>query len=102
MNTRFTLKLSSIFSLIAGLSLSVSAQSLQLISVADPSQLPPAGGGGDSWGPTLSRDGHYVLFSSTANNLMVATNNKPIPLTVPAVLNVFLRDRTNATTSLVS
>ena len=102
MNIRFARRSWLMAALVTGLSLSALAQSLQLVSVPDPTQPPPAGGGGDSWGPTLSHDGRYVLFSSTANNLMLATNNNPIPLNVPAMLNVFLRDRTNATTSLVS
>jgi Tol biopolymer transport system component len=99
MNKRLTPKLASF---LVFLSVSALAQSLQLVSVADSSQTVSAGGGGDSWGPTLSRDGRYVLFSSTANNLVLATNNNPIPLNLPAVLNVFLRDRTNRTTTLVS
>src|SRR5689334_9622888 len=100
MITRLTPKACWTALLLTALELSASAQSLQLTSLADPSQPPPPGGGGDSWGPTLSRNGRYVLFSSTANNLMLATNNNPIPLSVPAALNAFLRDRTNATTSL--
>src|ERR1051326_9023910 len=99
MNKRLTPKLASF---LVFLSVSALAQSLQLVSVADSSQTAPAGGGGDSWGPTLSRDGRYVLFSSTANNQVLSTNNNPIPLNLPAVLNVFLRDRTNSTTTLVS
>jgi hypothetical protein len=43
-----------------------------------------------------------VLFASTANNLLLTTNDTPIPARFPAPLNVFLRDRTNGTTMLVS
>src|ERR1035437_840173 len=60
------------------------------------------GGSGDSWTPIISPDGRYVLFASTANNLLVITNDTPIPARFPAPLNVFLRDRTNGTTTLVS
>ncbi len=74
----------------------------QLISQLDPEQGPPAGAGGDSWGPVISPDGRYVLFASPADNLALAPNGQAIPLRVPASLNVYLRDRTNGTTTLVS
>ncbi len=77
-------------------------QGLRLISNVDPSLGSPAGAGGDSWAPILSPDGRYVLFASTADNLLVATNGNPIPLQIPAAINVFRRDRTNGTTTLVS
>jgi Tol biopolymer transport system component len=85
----------------AGISLAAIAQPLQTVSVPDPSQM-PAGGGGDSLAPIISPDGRYVLFASTANNLMLASNNVPIPALWPPKLNVYLRDRTNGTTTLVS
>ncbi len=88
--------------LIAGVVLPLSAQNLQLISTPGPSQAPPAGAGGDSYAPIISPDGRYILFASTAANLLLTTNNNPIPTRVPAPLNVFLRDRTNGTTTLVS
>ncbi|MBE0544767.1 MAG: PD40 domain-containing protein [Verrucomicrobia bacterium] len=76
--------------------------SVQPVSLRDSSLAPPAGGNGDSMVPILSADGRYVLFASTANNLLLATKNSPIPPSFPARLNVFLRDRTNDTTRLVS
>jgi Tol biopolymer transport system component len=78
------------------------AQPLQLVSALDTSQTPPAGGSGDSVAPIISPDGRYVLFASTANNLVFASSNTPLPAPFPAKLNVFLRDRTNAATTLVS
>lgn len=84
------------------LSHSAGATDLQLLSKIDPAQGSPPGGGGDSWAPLLSPDGRFVLFTSTANNLMLASNNAAIPPSFPAVLNVFLRDRQSATTALVS
>jgi Tol biopolymer transport system component len=75
---------------------------LQLVSTPDPAQAPPAGGGGDSWAPIISPDGRYVLFASTANNLMLASNTNPLLTLLPPRMNVFLRDRTNGTTTLVS
>lgn len=50
----------------------------------------------------MSPDGRYVLFASTANNLAVTATNPPTPIPPPLKLNVFLRDRTNRTTTLVS
>src|SRR6267142_654426 len=75
---------------------------VQLVSVRDVSQMPPAGGSGDSWGSILSPDGRFVLFASTANNLVLTTNGHALPVSGAQRLNVFLRDRTNATTTLVS
>jgi Tol biopolymer transport system component len=81
---------------------SLFAQFLQPVSVPDPVQPPPAGGGGDSSAPLISPDGRFVLFASTASNLALTTNGTPMAARFPAILNVFLRDRTNATTTLVS
>ncbi len=75
---------------------------LQLGSIAQSPQASPAGGSGDSWAPKLSSDGRYVLFASTADNLVLGTNGSPYVLRIPAPLNVYLRDRTNQTTTLVS
>jgi Tol biopolymer transport system component len=74
----------------------------QLVSATDPEFGPPAGGSGDSYLPVISRDGRYVLFGSTAENLVQLGTNRPIPALIPAPINVFLRDRTNASTVLVS
>ena len=52
--------------------------------------------------PIVSPDGRYVLFASLANNLVLISNNLPLPVQFPVKLNVFLRDRTNRTTTLVS
>ena len=76
--------------------------SLQLLSAPDPAVVPSAGAGGDSYLPVVSRDGRYVLFGSTAGNLIALGTNRPIPGLVPSPLNVFLRDRTNGATVLVS
>src|SRR5882672_3198770 len=79
-----------------------SGASLQSVSVIDSAQMPPAVGSGDSVAPLLSADGRYVLFASTAKNLVVNSNGNALPGIFPARLNVFRRDRTNNTTSLVS
>ena len=83
-------------------SISAVAQSLQPVSTVSPPEAPPSGGSGDSWLPIVSADGRYVLFSSTANNLVLITNQAPIPALIPATLNVYLRDRALKTTTLVS
>jgi hypothetical protein len=75
---------------------------LQLVSVPDPSVSAPAGGGGDSTSPILSPDARFVLFSSTANNLVVTSSNTPYLSSSFPRVNVFLRDRTDGTTTLVS
>ena len=74
----------------------------QLVSRLNSGQPSPAGGNGDSALPILSADGRYILFASTANNLVLLSNNIPIPSLVTARFNVYLRDRTNQTTTLVS
>jgi Tol biopolymer transport system component len=52
--------------------------------------------------PVISSDGGFVLFSSTADNLIVTSNNTPLAGRFPSPLNVFVRDRTNKVTTLVS
>ena len=85
----------------AGL-MACSGASLQWVSVINSAQMPPAVGSGDSVAPVLSADGRYVLFASTAKNLVLNSNGNALPWTFPARLNVFRRDRTNNITSLVS
>jgi hypothetical protein len=83
--------------------LDATAAPFRLVSARDSSQDAPAGGSGDSFAPILTADGRYVLFTSTANNLTVTSvSNNPPSLSLPAHLNVFVRDRTNRTTTLAS
>jgi Tol biopolymer transport system component len=77
------------------------AGGIQPVAPIAPAGGAPATGGGDSVNPIISPDGRYVLFASTANNL-VAGPNGPLAAHFPPKLNVFLRDRTNGTTTLVS
>lgn len=91
-----------LLTLVAAVAASTVAAPLQLISTLDPPQAPPAGGGCDSVAPIIGPDGRYVLFASLANNLVLAGNGLPLPAGFPLKLNVFLRDRTNLTTTLVS
>lgn len=71
-------------------------------TIVNTPSLPPDGGGGDSLAPIISRDGRYVLFASSANNLALINSVNPSALPMPAVMNVYLRDRLNQTTTLVS
>jgi Tol biopolymer transport system component len=82
--------------------LPVTASFLQLVSQPDPSLLTSAGAGGDSVDAMISPDGRYVLFASTAGNLILNSNGVAIPSLFPASMNVYLRDRTNGTTRLIS
>ncbi|HVV70033.1 MAG TPA: hypothetical protein VHI52_00650, partial [Verrucomicrobiae bacterium] len=52
--------------------------------------------------PILSLDGRFVLFASTANNLVLTPDSNPIPVLIPPRVNVYLRDRSSHTTALVS
>ncbi len=76
-----------------------STQAAQLVIVQGTSFAPQAGGNGDSGLSIISRDGRYVLFASTANNLTLTNNNNSV---LPRRFNVFLRDRLASTTTLVS
>ena len=96
-----TWRWTALLTLISGFIMPGIGQPLQLASVLDPAQVPSVGGG-DSWTPIISPDGRYVLFSSTANNLVLTSKNTAIPARFPSPLNVFQRDRTNGTTTLVS
>ena len=78
------------------------ATPLQLVTTIDPSVGPPASGGGNSMNPIIIPDGRYVLFASMANNLALTSSNTPFLAQSLPKINVFLRDRTNGTTTLVS
>jgi len=99
---RLTIKLVAVF--LTALTGYATASPLQIqgVSAIGPGQTPSAGGNGDSCIPILSADGRYVLFASTANNLVLTTNGVPIASRVPARFNVFLRDRLSQVTTLVS
>ncbi len=78
------------------------AQGVELLSARGPGLPPAAGGNGDSSAPVLSADGRFVVFASTANNLLPASNQMLLRPLIPATLNVFLRDRSSGTNALVS
>jgi Tol biopolymer transport system component len=67
----------------------------QLISTRSTAMPLPAGGNGDSVDPQISPDGRFVLFNSTAGNLVPNCGGQ-------LCSQVFLRDRSSNTTTLVS
>src|SRR5579859_2731287 len=83
------------------ISASIGQAAPQLVSIRDSSLNPSVGGNGDSGASNISAEGRYVLFSSVANNL-VLTGGGAMPAPLSPYLNVFLRDRTQGTTTLVS
>jgi hypothetical protein len=78
------------------------ANGAQIISQLAPGTAVSAVAGGDSSLPIVSPDGRYVLFASTANNLVAAAGGHVMPDYFPARENVYLRDRQAGTTILVS
>jgi hypothetical protein len=77
----------------------VSATAAQLVTVPGPSFAPKLGGSGDSGLAIISKDGRYVLFASSANNLTLTNNNSFV---LPCRFNVYLHDNLANTTTLVS
>jgi hypothetical protein len=75
------------------------ARTAQLVTLSGPAPGSKLGGSGDSGLSIISRDGRYVLFASTANNLTLTNNNNFV---LPCRFNVFLRDNLAQTTTPVS
>jgi Tol biopolymer transport system component len=75
--------------------LSATAAPAELLSVRNPLVEFPAGGNGNSTAPWVSADGRFVLFTSSANDLVTGDNGY-------LSLDVFLRDRASNVTTLVS
>ncbi len=71
------------------------ADSFQLLSARNQVVSQPAGGDGGSVSPILTPDGRFVLFTSSANDLVPGGNSY-------FSLNLYLRDRASNTTALVS
>ncbi len=78
-----------------GFGISSRADSFQLLSARNPAVFFPAGGNGNSVSPVLTPDGRFVLFTSSADDLVPGGNSY-------FSLNLFLRDRASNTTVLVS
>src|SRR5256885_12851889 len=71
------------------------ASIVQAISLADSSLPVATGGTSDSSGSVISSDGCFVLFLSSGNNLVTNDDNGRF-------VDIFLRNRTNGVTTLVS
>jgi Tol biopolymer transport system component len=67
----------------------------QLLSARNAAGTLPSGGNGNSAAPSMSSDGRFILFVSSANNLVPGGDSR-------FSLNLFLRDRASNTTVLVS
>jgi len=93
---------STIAAVVLLIALPAPASFIQLVSQRGSSLPPVAGGDGSSQLPIVSHDGRYVLFASTANNLIVMSNGVPIPVATLPNMNVYLRDCASNTTTLVS
>ncbi len=88
--------------LVAAMMLPLLAEAVDLLSVPGPAFSAPASAGGDSYVSGISGDGRYVLFSSTADNLVHRSNGAPYLLPHPAKMNAFVHDRVSGTTTLIS
>src|SRR5882672_5905108 len=99
----------------AAFALPVSAVPPQLVSARNPLAAASVAGNDNSVAPTLTPDGRYVLFTSSANNLTaggLSTNGQFILFESAAgdlvsgmtngVSNIFVRDMTAGTNALVS
>jgi len=78
------------------------AQNLQLVSALGGANQASPAGNGESYLSMATPDGRYILFSSTANNLVPTNNDGPVPGLKMPRLNAFVRDRVAGTTTLVS
>jgi Tol biopolymer transport system component len=103
MERRFSFgKAAALLALLGLAATDIRSNALRLISVEDSIQHPSASASGDSFLPIMSADGRFVLFASTANNLALTESSNAIPVLISPRQNVFLRDRQNRTTTLVS
>ena len=82
--------------------LSPTLANLQLVSALDGSTPVSDTANGDSSCPIITPDGRYVLFDSTANNLVLTNGNGPIPEATPHTLNGYFRDQTNGVATPIS
>src|SRR5262245_46024207 len=78
------------------------AQSVELASQIDHPGLYSKSANGDSVFPILSPDGRFVAFASSADNLCTVGGTNRIQSLLPSVMNVYLRDRQDGRTTLVS
>jgi Tol biopolymer transport system component len=62
----------------------------------------PLSAGGNSCSPIITPDGRYVLFASSAENLILPANQSGLVLQTAPKLQLYRRDRLEGTTILVS
>jgi Tol biopolymer transport system component len=82
--------------------LAMACLTCQQPAAAQQQPVPAVSSRSDSWDPVITPDGRYVLFASSANNLALTTSNSAPASPFLFRMNVYLRDRTNHTTTLVS
>lgn len=87
---------------LCGTALWAQTNSPVLVSHRDPSLPKLPGAALDSVPHSMTPDGRWVLFSSAAHNLVQSESAAPLSASIPEVVNVYLRDRSNAATHLVS
>ena len=75
---------------------------MQLVSILNASYEVPATANGDSYMPIVTPNGRYVLFASVANNLVMTNSDGTVTGGPRHWLDVYLRDRLEGTTTLVS
>jgi WD40-like Beta Propeller Repeat len=89
--------------LILGLAaVTATADIIQGVSEFGSAYPPSTTAGGGSSVAVFSPDGRYVAFASTARNLALTSNHTSFAAQFTPCFNVYLRDRTNGTTTLVS
>lgn len=81
--------------LLAGMEITTAEAPLQFLSAHNPLSPLPAGGDGNSVTPVVTPDGRFVLFFSSANDLVPGGNGQ-------LGLNAFVRDRWSNSTVLIS
>jgi Tol biopolymer transport system component len=99
--SRLTLKAFGCFWMSFLMGLTVTAAEIRNLSLASP-EVHSTSQNGTSCNPILSPDGRYVLFASSALNLLTGSTNGEGLEGASGKLNVFLRDRNVSQTVLIS
>jgi hypothetical protein len=97
-----SLRFSTATLLLSAVLLSCQGRAADLVSIPDDSFSPPVSAGGDSFLSGMSSDGRYVLFASSAKNLVKRTNGLSYSVPQPIAANAFVHDRQLGTTTLIS
>jgi hypothetical protein len=78
-----------LFVTLLGRGLELFARQPRLVSAINPAQA-PVGANGDSVAPISSPDGRFIVFASSANNLLVVSTNQGVPARVRTPLKRLL------------